>query len=93
MRQYHWLLQQSVQNPTSENTNISWKSPSVENITTIICLGFIKPPVFFLLKKKTGSNSSIFSGRAHYLGCLNTDKHQWNWIDLNFNQIKTNYLL
>ena len=64
----------AVQDPISANTNILWKSPSFgKNYSYRLRLptpGFMKPPLFYLLQEKNGSNSSIFSGIAHRLGCV-----------------------
>ena len=80
-------LQQSVQNPIIDNTIFLWNSPSLRKKNTAIGYPwFYKTTHFLFLKEKTGSNSSMFSGIAHYLGCANkTAKNQFNCIVLNFN--------
>ena len=61
-------LQQSVQNPISDNTTVLWNSPSLGKNYSY---RFYKTTPFLSFEgKKTGSNSSIFSGIAHYLGCV-----------------------
>ena len=58
------ILQQPVQNPISDNTNVLWN-------TAIGYPWFYKTTPFLSFEgKKTGPNSSIFSGIAHYLGCV-----------------------
>ena len=58
---YHCRLQQPVQNPVSDNTNILWKRPSLgKNCRYWQSLFFLS-----FEWKKTGSNSSIVSGIAH----------------------------
>ena len=65
-------LQQPVQNPMSDNTNVLWNSPSLGKKQLYTTPGFIKPPIFYLLKgKKTRSNSSIFFWYSPLFG-----KHQ-----------------
>ena len=60
-------------NPISDNTNVSWNSPSLgKNYSYSIGYpwSYKTIPFLFFEGKKTGSNSSIFSGRAHYFGCV-----------------------
>ena len=67
-------LQQPVQNPISDNTNVLWNSPSLGK-NSIGTPGFIKPPFFYLLTgKKQGQTHLFFPGIAHYLGCVKNSK-------------------
>ena len=64
-------VKQPVQNPISDNINVLWNSPSLGKNTAIGYPWFYKTTPFLSFEgKKTGSNSSIFSGIAHYLGCI-----------------------
>ena len=64
-------LQQPVQNPISDSTNVLWNFPSLAKITALGYPWFYKTTPFLSFeRKKTGSDSSIFSGIAHYLGCI-----------------------
>ena len=56
-----------MQNPTSDNTNVLWNSPSLGKITDISHWFYKTNPFLSLEVKKTGLNLSIFSGIAHYL--------------------------
>ena len=68
---YHCRLQQPVQNPISDNTNVLWNSTSLGKIYSYRLLWFYKTtPILSFEGKKTGPNSSIFSGITHYLGCV-----------------------
>ena len=80
-------LQQPVQNPISDNTNILWNSPSSEKYIYRLPL-VLKPSLFYLLKGKQGQTHLFFSGIAQCLGCIKTGINEWNCIVLNFNQIK-----
>ena len=54
-------LQQQVQNPISDNTNVLWNSPSLGKNTAIGYPWFYKTTPFLSFEgKKTGSNSSVF---------------------------------
>ena len=67
----NFRLQQPVQNPISDNTNVLWNSPSLGKITAIGYPWFYKTTPFLSFEgKKTGSNSSIFSSIEHYLECF-----------------------
>ena len=86
-------LQQPVQNSISDNANVLWNSPSLgnNNITAQLLAipGFIKSTHFLSFEgKNTGSNSSIFSGIAHYLGWVKNSQKSVELHCLNFNQIK-----
>ena len=61
-----------------------------EKITAIGYPWFYETTPFLSFEgEKTGSNSSIFSGIAHCLGCVKKQpKISGNCIVLNFNQIK-----
>ena len=53
-------LQQPVQNPIGDNTNVLWNSPSLGKITAIGYPWFIKPPLFYLLKGKKQGQTHLF---------------------------------
>ena len=85
-----YRLQQPGQNPISDNSNVLWNSPSLGKITAIgYTPGFIKPPLFYLLKGKKQGQTHLFFWYSPLFGMRQkTAKNQWNCIVLNFNQIK-----
>ena len=80
------MLQQPMQTPMSDNTNVLWNSPSLgKNYYP----WFYKTLLFYLLKgKKQGQTHLFFLVYTIIWDASKTAKNQWNCIVLNFNQIK-----